>query len=282
MRGKHVSRPIGDVLEEAKRLVDAGTKELLVISQDTSAYGVDMKFRTGFWNGAPVKTNLLSLCKELGKMGVWVRLHYVYPYPHVDDIIPLMAENEILPYLDIPFQHASPAVLKLMKRPAHAENTLARIKKWREIAPNIVLRSTFVVGFPGETEEDFQILLDWLDEAELDRVGCFKYSPVEGARANALPDHVPEDIQQDRWERFMAKAQEISTRKLARRVGQTMTVLIDDVDEEGAVGRTIADAPNIDGMVYLNDYFDCAAGDFVEVEIAHSDEYDLWGEVKAP
>jgi ribosomal protein S12 methylthiotransferase len=279
MRGKHVSRPIGDVLDEAKRLVAAGTKELLVISQDTSAYGVDMKFRTGFWNGMPVKTNMLELCRELGKMGVWVRLHYVYPYPHVDDIIPLMADNHILPYLDIPFQHASPAVLKLMKRPAHAENTLARIKKWREIAPNIVLRSTFVVGFPGETEEDFQILLDWLDEAELDRVGCFKYSPVEGAKANELPNHVPEEIQQDRWERFMAKAQEISTRKLARRVGQTMTVLIDDVDDEGAVGRTIADAPNIDGMVYLNDYFDCAAGDFVEVKITHSDEYDLWAEV---
>jgi ribosomal protein S12 methylthiotransferase len=279
MRGKHVSRPIGDVLEEAKRLVNAGTKELLIISQDTSAYGVDMKFRTGFWNGMPVKTNLLSLCQELGKLGVWVRLHYVYPYPHVDDVIPLMAENKILPYLDIPFQHASPRVLKLMKRPAHAENTLARIKRWREIAPNLVLRSTFVVGFPGETEEDFQILLDWLDEAELDRVGCFKYSPVEGAKANDLPDHVPEDIQQDRWERFMAKAQEISTRKLARKVGQKMTVLVDDIDEEGAVARTVGDAPNIDGMVYLNEYFDCAPGDFLEVEITHSDEYDLWAEV---
>jgi len=279
MRGKHVSRPIGDVLEEAKRLVDAGTKELLIISQDTSAYGVDMKFRTGFWNGMPVKTNLLSLCQELGKLGVWVRLHYVYPYPHVDDVIPLMAENKILPYLDIPFQHASPRILKLMKRPAHAENTLARIKRWREIAPNLVLRSTFVVGFPGETEEDFQILLDWLDEAELDRVGCFKYSPVEGAKANDLPDHVPEDIQQDRWERFMAKAQEISTRKLARKVGQKMTVLVDDIDEEGAVARTVGDAPNIDGMVYLNEYFDCAPGDFLEVEITHSDEYDLWAEV---
>ena len=279
MRGKHVSRPIGDVLEEAKRLVDAGTKELLIISQDTSAYGVDLKFRTGFWNGMPVKTNLLSLCQELGKLGVWVRLHYVYPYPHVDDVIPLMAENKILPYLDIPFQHASPRVLKLMKRPAHAENTLARIKAWREVAPNVVLRSTFVVGFPGETEEDFQILLDWLDEAELDRVGCFKYSPVEGAKANDLPDHVPEDIQQDRWERFMAKAQEISTRKLARKVGQKMTVLVDDIDEEGAVARTIGDAPNIDGMVYLNEYFDCAPGDLLEVEITHSDEYDLWAEV---
>lgn len=279
MRGKHVSRPIGDVLEEAKRLVDAGTKELLIISQDTSAYGVDMKFRTGFWNGMPVKTNLLSLCQELGKLGVWVRLHYVYPYPHVNDVIPLMAENKILPYLDIPFQHASPRVLKLMKRPAHAENTLARIKSWREIAPNLVLRSTFVVGFPGETEEDFQILLDWLDEAELDRVGCFKYSPVEGAKANDLPDHVPEDIQQDRWERFMAKAQEISTRKLVRKVGQKMTVLVDDIDEEGAVARTVGDAPNIDGMVYLNEFFDCAPGDFLEVEITHSDEYDLWAEV---
>jgi len=279
MRGKHVSRPIGDVLEEAKRLVDAGTKELLIISQDTSAYGVDLKFRTGFWNGMPVKTNLLSLCQELGKLGVWVRLHYVYPYPHVDDVIPLMAENKILPYLDIPFQHASPRILKLMKRPAHAENTLARIKRWREMAPNLVLRSTFVVGFPGETEEDFQILLDWLDEAELDRVGCFKYSPVEGAKANDLPDHVPEEIQQDRWERFMAKAQEISTRKLARKVGQKMTVLVDDVDEEGAVARTVGDAPNVDGMVYLNEFFDCAPGDFLEVEITHSDEYDLWAEV---
>ena len=281
MRGDLDSRPVGDVIGEAKRLVNAGVKELLVISQDTSAYGVDVKHKLDFYEGMPVKTHMQQLCEELAKQGVWVRLHYVYPYPHVDDIIPMMAENHILPYLDIPFQHASPAVLKLMKRPAHAENTLARIKKWREIAPNIVLRSTFVVGFPGETEEDFQILLDWLEEAELDRVGCFKYSPVEGARANALPDHIPEDIQQDRWERFMAKAQEISTRKLARRVGQTMTVLIDDVDEEGAVGRTVADAPNIDGMVYLNEYFDCAPGDFVEVEITHSDEYDLWAEVKA-
>ncbi|MEC8443034.1 MAG: 30S ribosomal protein S12 methylthiotransferase RimO [Pseudomonadota bacterium] len=277
MRGKHVSRPVGDVLEEAKRLVDAGTKELLVISQDTSAYGVDLKYRTGFWDGKPVKAKLLDLCQELGKMGVWVRLHYVYPYPHVDDVIPLMAEGKILPYLDIPFQQASPRIMKLMKRPAHAENTLARIKKWREICPELVLRSTFVVGFPGETEEDFQTLLDWLEEAELDRVGCFKYSPVEGAKANDLPDHVPEDIQQERHDRFMQKAQEISTRKLARRVGTRMTILIDEVDEEGAIGRTIADAPNIDGMVYLNEFFDCQPGDFVEVEIEHSDEYDLWG-----
>ncbi|WP_320819435.1 30S ribosomal protein S12 methylthiotransferase RimO [Thalassolituus sp.] len=276
MRGKHVSRPIGDVLDEAKRLVAAGTKELLVISQDTSAYGVDMKFRTGFWDGKPVKTDMLNLCEELGKMGVWVRLHYVYPYPHVDNVIPLMAAGKILPYLDIPFQHASPNILKLMKRPAHAENTLERIKKWREICPELVIRSTFVVGFPGETEEDFQILLDWLEEAELDRVGCFKYSPVEGAKANDLPDHVPADIQQERWDRFMAKQQEISTRKLARRIGQRMTVLIDEVDDEGAIGRSMADAPNIDGMVYLNEFTDCEPGDFIEVEIDHSDEYDLW------
>lgn len=277
MRGKLASRQVGDVLDEAKRLVAAGTKELLVISQDTSAYGVDLKYRTGFWDGMPVKTKLYDLCKQMSNLGAWVRLHYVYPYPSVDDIMPLMAEGKVLPYLDIPFQHASPRVLKLMKRPAHSENTLERIKKWREQVPNLVLRSTFVVGFPGETEEDFQILLDWLDDAELDRVGCFKYSPVEGAKANDLPDHVPEDIQQDRWERFMAKAQEISARKLARRVGQQMTVLIDEIDDEGAIGRTYADAPNIDGMVYLNGYQDCQPGDLIEVMIEHSDEYDLWG-----
>ncbi len=276
MRGKHVSRPIGDVLDEAKRLVAAGTKELLVISQDTSAYGVDMKYRTGFWDGKPVKTKLYDLCKELGEMGVWVRLHYVYPYPSVDDILPLMAEGKILPYLDIPFQHASPRILKLMKRPAHAENTLERIKKWRELVPELVIRSTFVVGFPGETEEDFQLLLEWLEEAELDRVGCFKYSPVEGAKANDLPDHVPEEIQQERFDRFMQAQQAISARKLQRKIGTRITVLIDEVDEEGAVARSPADAPNIDGMVYLNDFFDCQPGDFVEVEIEHADEYDLW------
>lgn len=276
MRGKHVSRPIGDVLDEAKRLVAAGTKELLVISQDTSAYGVDMKYRTGFWDGKPVKTKLYDLCKELGELGVWVRLHYVYPYPSVDDILPLMAEGKILPYLDIPFQHASPRILKLMKRPAHAENTLERIKKWREVVPELVIRSTFVVGFPGETEEDFQLLLDWLEEAELDRVGCFKYSPVEGAKANDLPDHVPEEIQQERFDRFMQAQQAISARKLQRKIGSRMTVLVDEVDEEGAVARSVGDAPNIDGMVYLNDFFDCQPGDFIEVEIEHADEYDLW------
>ncbi len=276
MRGKHVSRPVGDVLDEAKRLVAAGTRELLVISQDTSAYGVDLKYRTGFWDGKPVKTKLYDLCKELGELGAWVRLHYVYPYPSVDDIMPLMAEGKILPYLDIPFQHASPRILKLMKRPAHAENTLERIHKWRAQVPDLVIRSTFVVGFPGETEEDFQMLLDWLEEAELDRVGCFKYSPVEGAKANDLPDHVPEEIQQDRFDRFMQAQQAISARKLQRKIGSRMTVIIDEVDEEGAVARSAADAPNIDGMVYLNDFFDCQPGDFVEVEIEHADEYDLW------
>ncbi|MBU2038259.1 MAG: 30S ribosomal protein S12 methylthiotransferase RimO [Gammaproteobacteria bacterium] len=276
MRGKHVSRPIGDVLDEAKRLVAAGTRELLVISQDTSAYGVDLKYRTGFWDGKPVKTKLYDLCKELGELGAWVRLHYVYPYPSVDDIMPLMAEGKILPYLDIPFQHASPRILKLMKRPAHAENTLERIHKWRAQVPDLVIRSTFVVGFPGETEEDFQMLLDWLEEAELDRVGCFKYSPVEGAKANDLPDHVPEEIQQERFDRFMQAQQAISARKLQRKIGSRMTVIIDEVDEEGAVARSAADAPNIDGMVYLNDFFDCQPGDFVEVEIEHADEYDLW------
>lgn len=276
MRGKHVSRPIGDVLDEAKRLVAAGTKELLVISQDTSAYGVDTKYRTGFWDGKPVKTKLYDLCNELGNMGAWVRLHYVYPYPSVDDIIPLMAEGKVLPYLDIPFQHANHRILKLMKRPAHAENTLERIKKWREQVPQLVIRSTFIVGFPGETEEEFQELLDWLEEAELDRVGCFKYSPVEGAKANDLPDHVPEDVQQDRWERFMETQQRISERKLARKIGQRITVLVDEVDEEGAVARSMGDAPNIDGMVYLNEFFDCQPGDFLEVEIEHADEYDLW------
>ncbi|WP_221795208.1 30S ribosomal protein S12 methylthiotransferase RimO [Oceanobacter mangrovi] len=277
MRGKHVSRPIGDVLDEAKRLVDAGTRELLVISQDTSAYGVDLKYRTGFWDGKPVKTKLFDLCNELGNMGAWVRLHYVYPYPSVDDVLPLMAEGKVLPYLDIPFQHASPRILKLMKRPAHAENTLERIKKWREVVPELVIRSTFVVGFPGETEEDFQILLDWLEEAELDRVGCFKYSPVDGAKANELPDHVPEDIQQQRYDRFMQAQQVISTRKLQRKVGKVMPVIIDEVDEEGAIGRTMGDAPNIDGMVYLNEFFECEPGDIIDVEIEHADEYDLWG-----
>lgn len=276
LRGDLVSRPVGEVLDEAERLVSAGTKELLVISQDTSAYGVDLKYRTGFWQGRPVKTKMLDMCNAMSELGAWVRLHYVYPYPHVDDVIPLMADGKILPYLDIPFQHASHAVLKKMRRPAHQEKTLDRIRKWRDICPDITLRSTFIVGFPGETEEDFNILLDWLDEAQLDRVGCFQYSPVEGATANEIDNHVPDEVKQDRWERFMEKQQAISTKKLQGKVGKTLPVIIDEVDEEGAVGRTQGDAPEIDGLVYLNDEFNVAPGDIVQAEITHSDEYDLW------
>ncbi len=280
LRGDLVSRPVGDVLDEAERLVKAGTKELLVISQDTSAYGVDIKYRTGFWQGRPVKSKMLDLCDAMGELGAWVRLHYVYPYPHVDHVIPLMAEGKILPYLDIPLQHASPAVLKNMKRPAHQEKTLDRIRAWRDICPDITLRSTFIVGFPGETDDDFNMLLDWLDEAQLDRVGCFQYSPVEGARANDIPNAVPDDIKQARWEQFMEKQQKISSEKLARKVGKVLPVIIDEVDDEGAVGRTQGDAPEIDGAVYLNDEFSVAPGDIVNVDITHSDEYDLWGNVK--
>ncbi|MFM4719983.1 30S ribosomal protein S12 methylthiotransferase RimO [Aeromonas bivalvium] len=276
MRGDLVSRPIGEVLAEAKRLKEAGVKEILVISQDTSAYGVDVKHRTGFYDGMPVKTSMVALCEELAKLGMWVRLHYVYPYPHVDDVIPLMRDGKVLPYLDIPLQHASPRILKLMKRPGTVERTLERIQKWREICPEITLRSTFIVGFPGETEEEFQMLLDFIDKAELDRVGCFKYSPVEGAKANELPDPVPEDVQEERFQRFMELQQQVSIRKLARKVGQEMTVLIDEVDEEGATGRSFADAPEIDGLVYLNGETDLKPGDMVKVRIDEADEYDLW------
>ncbi|MFQ1635195.1 30S ribosomal protein S12 methylthiotransferase RimO [Aeromonas veronii] len=276
MRGDLVSRPIGDVLAEAKRLKEAGVKELLVISQDTSAYGVDVKHRTGFYDGMPVKTSMVALCEELAKLDIWVRLHYVYPYPHVDDVIPLMRDGKVLPYLDIPLQHASPRILKLMKRPGTVERTLERIQKWREICPQITLRSTFIVGFPGETEEDFQMLLDFIDKAELDRVGCFKYSPVEGALANELPDPVPEEIQEERFQRFMELQQQVSIRKLVRKVGQEMTVIIDEVDEEGATGRSFADAPEIDGLVYLNGETGLKPGDMVKVRIDESDEYDLW------
>ncbi len=279
MRGNLVSRPVGSVLDEAERLVKAGTKELLVVSQDTSAYGVDIKYRTGFWQGRPVKSRMKEMCEAMSELGVWVRLHYVYPYPHVDEIIPLMADKKILPYLDIPFQHASPSVLKNMKRPAHQEKVLGRIKSWREICPDITLRSTFIVGFPGETEDDFQMLMDWLDEAQLDRVGCFKYSPVEGAIANNLPNPVPEEVQQERWERFMEKQQIISAARLQTKIGKTLDVLIDEVDEQGAIGRSYADAPEIDGAVYLNDEFALNPGDIVPVKIEHADEYDLWGQV---
>ena len=276
MRGDLVSRPIGEVLAEAKRLKEAGVKEILVISQDPSAYGVDVKHRTGFYDGMPVKTSMVALCEELAKLDIWVRLHYVYPYPHVDDVIPLMRDGKVLPYLDIPLQHASPRILKLMKRPGTVERTLERIQKWREICPEITLRSTFIVGFPGETEEEFQMLLDFIDKAELDRVGCFKYSPVDGAKANELPDPVPEDVQEERFQRFMELQQQVSVRKLARKVGQEMTVLIDEVDEEGATGRSFADAPEIDGLVYLNGETDLKPGDLVKVRIDEADEYDLW------
>ena len=276
MRGKLVSRPIGDVLSEAERLKAAGVKELLVISQDTSAYGVDVKHKMDFWNGMPVKTDMKSLCEKLGEMGMWVRLHYVYPYPSVDKVIPLMTEGKLLPYLDIPFQHASPKILKAMKRPGQAERVLERINKWREICPEIVIRSTFIVGFPGETEEDFQLLLDWLEDAQLDRVGCFKYSEVEGAVANELADPVPDDIKEQRFVRFMEKQQQISTNKLKARIGTAMDVLIDEVDDEGAIGRTAADAPEIDGMVYLNGETNLNPGDIISANIEHSDEYDLW------
>lgn len=280
MRGKLVSRPIGEVLSEAERLKAAGVKELLVISQDTSAYGVDVKHKMDFWNGMPVKTDMKTLCEKLGEMGMWVRLHYVYPYPSVDKVIPLMADGKILPYLDIPFQHASPRILKAMKRPGQAERVLERIKKWREICPEIVIRSTFIVGFPGETEEDFQLLLDWLEEAQLDRVGCFKYSEVEGAQANEIEDQISEQVKEERFVRFMEKQQEISSNKLKARIGSEMQILIDEVDNEGAIGRTIADAPEIDGMVYLNGENGLEPGQLVTGEIEHSDEYDLWASLK--
>ena len=277
LRGDLESRPIGEVLAEAKRLKEAGVKELLVISQDTSAYGVDVKHRTGFYDGAPVKTSMLALCEELSKLGLWIRMHYVYPYPHVDDLIPLMRDGKILPYLDIPLQHASPRILKLMKRPGAIERTLERIHAWRAICPEITLRSTFIVGFPGETEEEFQMLLDFLEKASLDRVGCFKYSPVDGAKANELPDPVPEDVKEERFQRFMELQQRISTRKLAEKVGKTIWVLVDEVDDEGAIARTMGDAPEIDGVVYLNGEVALKPGDLVQVRIEHADEYDLWG-----
>ncbi len=278
MRGDLVSRPVGDVLDEAQRLARAGVKELLVISQDTSAYGVDVKYRSGFWNGRPVKTRMTELCSALSELGIWVRLHYVYPYPNVDEVIPLMAEGKILPYLDIPFQHASPRILKAMKRPAFEDRTMARIHRWREQCPDITLRSTFIVGFPGETESEFQYLLDWMSEAQLDRVGCFQYSPVEGAPANALEGAVPDEVKQERYDRFMAHQQAISTERLARKVGQELDVLIDEVDEDGAVGRSSADAPEIDGSVFVDSAVPLKPGDMVRVRVTDSDEYDLWAD----
>ncbi len=278
LRGDLVSRPIGEVMQEAENLANAGVRELLVISQDTSAYGVDVKYQTGFWNGRPMKTRFEDLARELGELGIWVRMHYVYPYPHVDKVIPLMAEGKILPYLDIPFQHASPTVLKAMKRPASSENVLKRVKQWREICPDITIRSTFIAGFPGETEDDFSQLLDFINEAELDRVGCFAYSPVEGAVANDIAQQVPEDIKQERLERFMTLQADISAKKLARKVGQTLQVMVDEIDEEGIIARSQADAPEIDGMVFVDSENEYEPGTLINVTITDSNEHDLFAE----
>ncbi len=280
LRGDLVSRPIHEVMREAESLVKAGVKEIMVISQDTSAYGVDVKYRSGFHNGKPIKTRMTELARALGEMGVWVRLHYVYPYPHVDEVIPLMADGKILPYLDIPFQHASPRVLKAMKRPAAAENTLKRIQTWREMCPDLAIRSTFVVGFPGETEDDFQQLLEFLDEAKLDRVGCFTYSAVEGAAANALPDHVPEEVKQERKQRLMMVQEDISAERIAGKIDRKLQVLVDEVDEEGAVARSYADAPDIDGLVYITDGQELKVGEFVEVTINDTDAHDMWATLR--
>ncbi len=277
MRGKLDSRPAGEILREAERLVDSGVRELLVISQDTSAYGADLKYRLDFWGGKPVKSRITELSRELGSLGAWVRLHYVYPYPHVDELIPLMAEGLVLPYLDIPLQHGSPRILKLMKRPAAAENALTRIRKWREICPDITLRSTFIVGFPGETDDDFEQLLDFINEAQLDRVGCFQYSPVNGARANDLPDPVPAEVMAEREQAFMQLQAEISRNRLQAKIGSVQQVLVDGVDENGAIARSFADAPEIDGQVYVLDGHQLKTGERVNVKITDSDEYDLSG-----
>ena len=288
LRGDLVSRPIGDVMQEAENLVNSGVKELLVVSQDTSAYGIDTKYQTGFWQGRPIKSHIQQLAESLGELDAWVRLHYVYPYPHVDKLIPLMAENAdnkgILPYLDIPFQHASHRILKDMRRPAHAEKVLSRIQNWRAMCPDITIRSTFITGFPGETEEDFEILLDFIREAQLNRVGCFAYSEVDGAVSNALPNHVPEDEKQHRLERFMEVQAEISANKLAAKIGQRMTVLTDDTvqgdteAEDLTMARSSSDAPEIDGLVYIQGEM-LESGQFAEVEITHSDEHDLWAKL---
>ncbi|WP_044469964.1 30S ribosomal protein S12 methylthiotransferase RimO [Mannheimia massilioguelmaensis] len=282
LRGELDSRPITQVLDEAKRLADSGVKEILVVSQDTSAYALDQskeaQNKTVFWNGAPIKNNLMALCQQLSTLGVWVRLHYVYPYPHVDDLIPLMVAGKILPYLDIPLQHASPKILKAMKRPGSVERVLERIKKWREICPELTLRSTFIVGFPGETEEDFQILLDFLKEAQLDRVGCFKFSPVEGAKATDMADQVPEDVKEERFQRFMELQQQISATRLQQKIGKTLSVIIDEIDDQGMIGRSMADAPEIDGVVYIDNISQIGVkvGDIISVTITQADEYDLW------
>ncbi|HEY8277305.1 MAG TPA: 30S ribosomal protein S12 methylthiotransferase RimO [Methyloceanibacter sp.] len=277
LRGRLQSRGLSDVMREAERLVAAGVQELLVISQDTSAYGLDIGYAKSEWRGEQREARFADLSEALGSLGVWVRLHYVYPYPHVDKVLPLMADRRVLPYLDIPFQHASPSVLKSMRRPAHQEKTLQRIARWREMCPDLAIRSTFIVGFPGETEEDFVFLLDWLSEAKLNRVGCFKYENVDGARANALGRHVVEEVKAERYARLMEHQQRISTALLAECIGQTIEVIVDDVDEEGAIARSSWDAPEIDGSVYLNGELQLSPGDLLKVVVEHADEYDLWG-----
>ncbi len=280
IRGRLASRPANHVMSEAERLVKAGVKELLVISQDTSAYGLDIKYAESTWNKQPLKARFFELSQALGSLGVWVRMHYVYPYPHVDNVIPLMAEGKILPYLDIPFQHASPTVLKAMRRPASQDKVLERIAKWRNICPDLALRSTFIVGFPGETDDDFRMLIDFLQEARLTRVGCFKYEDVPGAKANDLPGQVPEEVKEERWEMLMGVQRAISSHVLASRIGKTIDVLVDDVDEQGAIARSAWDAPEVDGCVFLNGETNVKIGDKVRVKIGHADEYDLWGEVE--
>lgn len=278
LRGDLVSRPAGDVLREAEKLANAGVKELLVISQDTSAYGIDIKYATSPWKDREVRAKFLDLSQELGELGIWVRMHYVYPYPHVADVIPLMAEGKILPYLDIPFQHASPQVLKNMRRPAHGEKALERIRGWRDVCPDLAIRSTFIVGFPGETEEDFEMLLDWIDEAKIDRAGCFKYEPVSGARSNDLGlDQVPEEVKEARWHRFMQRQQKISAAQQARKVGKRLPVIIDEANGTSAKGRTKYDAPEIDGSVHIQSRRPLRVGDIVTVKIDRADAYDLYG-----
>ena len=276
IRGDLVSRPIGSVMDEAEGLARAGVRELLVVSQDTSAYGVDLKYQTDFWQGRPLKSNLESLASALSELGIWIRFHYVYPYPHVDSLIPMMAEGKILPYIDMPLQHGASSVLQRMKRPAASEKTLDRIARWRDLCPDLTIRSTFIVGFPGETDAEFEELLRFIEAAQLDRVGCFQYSPVKGAAANELPDPVPDDVKQGRWEQFMALQQSISSQKLQQKVGSTQTVLIDSVSETGSIGRTVADAPEIDGVVHLPGITELNAGDWVEADITGADDYDLW------
>lgn len=277
LRGDLISRPVGEVMQEAENLVAAGVRELLVIAQDTSAYGVDTKYRLDFWGGKPLKTQFFPLVEALGELDAWIRLHYVYPYPHVDEVIPLMAEGKILPYLDIPFQHASPPILKAMKRPAHSENTLERIRRWRTICPDLTLRSTFVVGFPGETDADFNYLLAFLHEAQLDRVGAFAYSPVDGATANELPDQIPEELKQERLERFMTTQAEISANKRRRLIGKEMVVIVDEATDEGIIARSPGDSPGVDGVVHIAMQADLQPGDFVDIVIDDADEHDLYG-----